>query len=123
MSDVVITVPKNFTHESAPGKVGLDAWLAEGDRAGELWSGKEWKFPCGWGKPDIEPGERVYIVCNGQLVGYAPLIRLEERERDGRWTWLLVRGGGAVNCTIDERIIGFRGCRERWWDREQERPW
>jgi hypothetical protein len=44
MSDVVVTVPKNFTHPSAPGKRGLAAWLAEGDPPGSEWSGTEWMF-------------------------------------------------------------------------------
>ena len=41
MSDVVVTVPKNFR---CCGKVGLAAWIAEGDAAGEKWSGEEWHF-------------------------------------------------------------------------------
>lgn len=31
MSDVVVTVPKNFTHPDFPGLRGLAAWIAEGD--------------------------------------------------------------------------------------------
>ena len=32
--DVVVTVPLSF---------GLDTWIAEGDAAGEEWSGEEWE--------------------------------------------------------------------------------
>lgn len=42
--DYVVTVPKSFTHPAAPGKRGLAAWIAEGDAAGEAWSGTEWMF-------------------------------------------------------------------------------
>ena len=34
MTDVVVTVPLSF---------GLDTWIAEGDAAGEPWSGKDWE--------------------------------------------------------------------------------
>lgn len=109
MSDVVVTVPKTF---------GLDHWIKEGDPAGSLWSGLEWGFYLGGPVPDVRPGERVYIVFNGKLRGYAPLIRLERTSRG----FALVRGGGAVACTIDRPIIGFRGFRYRTWDRADERP-
>ena len=114
--DVVVTVPKNFTHPCAPGLKGLAAWLAEGDPAGSEWSGIEWDFTTSGGRPQIEPGDRVYVVCEGKLVGYAPLIRVE---CDGsRVTF--IRGGGAVACTIAEPITGFRGWRYRFWNREDE---
>jgi len=118
--DVVVTVPKNFTHPSAPGKKGLAAWLAEGDPPGSEWSGDEWEFST-WGPtPDIKPGERVYVVCEGRLVGYAPLTELVA---GGGWgTVVFVRGGGAVACTIPEPVTGFRGWRYRWWDRSAEVP-
>lgn len=134
MADVVVTVPMNFTHSAAPGKKGLAAWLAEGDRPGETWSGNEWYFSCGQNMPNIVPGERVYVVCEGRLVGYAPLIRVELAvpsrgpvrgkvfQKRFRKTCHLVRGGGAVACTIDAPIIGFLGYRYRWWDRAIERP-
>ncbi len=109
MSDVVVTVPKWF---------GLDRWFAEGDPAGEPWSGQEWGFFLGGGVPDIKPGERVYVVFNAKLRGYAPLIRVERTIRG----CALVRGGGAVAVTIDRRILGFRGFRYRDWDRSEERP-
>lgn len=113
--DVVVTVPKTFEY---CGRTGLDGWIAEGDPAGEPWSGQEWGFYIGGARPKIEPGERVYVVYNGKLRGYAPLVRLEWDGRSG----LLIRGGGAQAVTIDERIRGFRGWRYRWWDREIERP-
>ena len=34
----------------------------------------------------------------------------------------ICRRGGAVACTIDEPIPGFRGLRKRWWRIEDERP-
>lgn len=108
MSDLVVTVPLSF---------GLTRWIDEGDAAGEPWSGELWDFGIGGGRPDIEPGERVYIVYNRKLRGYAPLVALEGGQR----RWFLVRGGGAVAVTIDEPIIGFRGWRRRWWDRADEK--
>lgn len=107
--DVVVTVPKSF---------GLDTWIAEGDAAGEPWSGQEWHFYLGGAVPNIQPGERVYVVYNGKLRGYAPLVRVE---RNG-WRLALVRHGGAVAVTIPEYIKGFRGWRKRWWDRSIETP-
>lgn len=108
MSDLVVTVPKSF---------GLDVWINEGDAAGDAWSGKEWHFYLGGNPPNISKGERVYIVYNGKLRGYAPLVRIE---RDG-YRFALVRHGGAVAVTVDEFIQGFRGYRYRWWERETER--
>jgi len=116
--DVVVTVPKNFRYETSP-RVGLGAWIDEGDAAGSEWTGQEWYFTI-WNPspPKIEPGERVYVVCNGKLRGYAPLIRLEVHDRAIQ----LVRGGGAVAVTLPGPVIGFRGWRYRWWDREIELP-
>lgn len=125
MSDVVVTVPKNFTHPAAPGKRGLAAWIAEGDAAGDPDSGQEWWFTTYGPIPAIEPGERVYIVCEGRLRGYAPLVKClydEESYCSGRARIAFVRSGGAVAVTIDEPITGFRGWRARWWDRADERP-
>jgi hypothetical protein len=110
MADLVVTVPKTF---------GWHRWIDEGDAAGQPWSGDLWDFGVAGGKPDITPGERVYIVHNGRLRGYAPLVELS---RAGPNYWYLVRGGDAVAVTIDETIIGFRGWRRRWWDRALERP-
>jgi hypothetical protein len=99
---------------------GLEDWIDEGDAAGEPWSGEYWDFGIGGGKPDIKIGERVYVVYNRRLRGYAPLVDLVQD--NGRPYWYLVRGGGAVAVTIDEPIIGFRGWRRRWWDYAIERP-
>lgn len=119
MTDVVVTVPKSFTHPCAPGKRGLQAWVAEGDAAGEPWSGTYWGFTIGGPVPkDITPGDRVYIVCEDRLRGYAPLV--EMRRDDGRVTF--VRGGDAVAVTLLGSITGFRGWRYRWWEREDEIP-
>lgn len=107
--DVVVTVPKSF---------GLDRWIAEGDAAGEPWSGKLWDFYIGGMRPDCYTGDRVYVVYNGKLRGYAPLVRLRWKRYSGSF----IRGGGAVAVTIDEYIRGFRGWRYRWWDRDIERP-
>lgn len=130
MSDIVVTVPKNFRYGNAA--PGLAAWLSEGDAPGEPWSGDLYEFGT-WGFcPDIRPGERVYVVCSGRIVGYAPLVALEfdgqvigprqpiPQKRQGRI--ILVRGGGAVASTIPQPVTGFRGWRRRWWDRAVERP-
>jgi len=112
--DVVVTVPKSF---------GLDQWIAEGDAAGEAWSGEEWHFYLGGHAPNIQKCERVYIVYNGKLRGYAPLVRVE-RYLDESGTipsYALVRHGGAVAVTIDQTIKGFRGVRYRWWNYEDEK--
>lgn len=125
MSDVVVTVPKTFTHPAAPGLRGLAAWIAEGDPAGEPHSGQEWMFTTYGPLPVIQPGERVYVVCEGRLRGYAPLIRClydQNSYRRGQARIAFVRGGDAVAVTIDEPIQGFRGYRLRWWDRDRERP-
>jgi hypothetical protein len=107
--DVIVTVPKSF---------GLDRWIAEGDPAGELWSGEEWHFYLWGALPDIQSGERVYVCYNGVLRGYAPLVRIDrEGSRYG-----LVRHGGAVAVTIPEYIKGFRGFRYRWWNTLLEVP-
>lgn len=118
MPDVVVTLPKRFTWSGAPGRTGLAAWLMEGDPAGEERSGEEYAFSIGKRRPRIEPGERVYIVHDGRLIGYAPLLRLDSCSP---WRCALVRGGGAIAVTIDEPISGFRGWRYRWWNRSLER--
>jgi hypothetical protein len=107
--DCAVTLPKSF---------GLARWIEEGDPAGERWSGEEWGFFLGGSPPKMDPGERVYVVFDGKLIGFAPLIRIQFTDRG----YALVRGGGAEAVTIDERIIGFRGFRYRWWKREDERP-
>ena len=108
--DVVVVVPKSF---------GLGTWIREGDPVGEPWSGEEWHFYL-WGyPPSIKPGERVYIIYNGALRGYAPLVRIDQFA-DGRYG--LVRHGDAVAVSIPEFIQGFRGFRYRWWGYDQEQP-
>lgn len=116
MSDVVVTVPKTFYFQ---GKTGLAAWVAEGDLPDEEWSGNDSHFYMGGSAPNINPGERVYIVCEGKLRGYAPLVRIE---RTGSYSFALVRRGGAVAVTISEPIRGFQGFRYVWWKREEEKP-
>ncbi len=110
MADVVVTVPKARWSE----------WVAEGDLPGESWSGLEYDFSLG-GRfiPEIEAGDRVYIVAHGRLRGYAPLVRLS-CYGDGEWA--LTRASGAVAVTIPEAIRGFQGFRYRWWQRAIEIP-
>lgn len=124
-TDYVVTVPIGFTHECAPGLKGLDAWIAEGDAAGDQDSGEEWWFTTYGTIPAFVPGCRLYVVCEDRLRGYAPITRImfdESRVRHGRAPLAFVRLGGAVAMTIPERITGFRGYRRRWWDRSQEVP-
>ena len=121
MADVVVTVPKNFTWEGTPYR-GLRAWCDEGDCAGDEWSGVLSNFHTGGGRPAIAVGERVYIVCEERLRGYAPLVELEFEPVRGKWGYVeFWRGGGAVAVTIDQKIVGFRGWRYRWWKRSAER--
>jgi len=107
--DVVVTVPKSF---------GLKQWIDEGDAAGDKYTGQLWDFYCGGGKPDIKVGERVYVVCEGKLRGYAPLVELLWNGSRGSF----VRGGNAVAVTIKKPITGFRGWRYRWWEYKDEMP-
>ena len=113
MSDVVVTLPKRF---------GLKQWVEEGDAAGASANlslfkiyNYYWKVPS---VPDIQEGERVYVVYDKHLIGYAPLTGIVV-SRNGVF---LVRQSGAEAVTIEQRIPGFRGYRYRWWDREDERP-
>lgn len=125
MSDAVVTVPMNFTHDRAPGLRGLDAWIAEGDEAGDEWSGQEWVFITYGPLLMPTPGSRLYIVCEDRLRGYAPITAIrydESRFRNGRAPIAFIRKGGAVAVTIDENIRGFRGWRSPWWPREHEVP-
>lgn len=120
MPDVVVTVPMTFRHPAAPNEKGLLAWIAEGDAAGTEWTGTEWEFTTAGPPPNIKPGERVYVVCEDRLRGYAPLIRLEGWDKRSPRYGAFIRGGGAVAVTISERIRGFRGWRYRWWRYSQE---
>lgn len=108
MADLVVTCPKDFFVE----------WIAEGDAAGEPNTGEEWGWFMGGTKPDVAPGDRLYVVAWGQLRGYAPVTRLE---RVGE-QWVICRRGDAVAVTIPMPIKGFQGWRRRFWDRELERP-
>ena len=109
MADVVVTVPKRFWAE----------WLDEGDLPGDEDLGELYDFYLWGAPPAILPGERVYIVAHGRLRGYAPLVEIGRGVNGG---YSLVRGGGAVACTIDEPIRGFRGWQYVWWDRADEKP-
>jgi hypothetical protein len=106
MSDVVVTVPK---------RLWLD-WIDEGDAAGDPPTGEEWGFFMGGSLPNIKPGERVYIVSHGRLRGYSPLTMVVRTERG----YALCREAGACAVTIVEQIMGFRGWRVPWWDRNAE---
>jgi hypothetical protein len=103
------------------------AWIAEGDAAGDPETGEEWAFYGHGCEPDIGPGERVYVVANGRLRGYAPLVRLAW-DLDGLGPAItfarlaFVRRGAAVAVTVPDRIVGFRGWRYRWWPRSAEVP-
>jgi len=109
--DIVVTLPESF---------GLDRWVAEGDAAGDPWSGQFWAWYLGGRPPTkIIPAERVYVVYKGSLIGYASLVRIDIFNEK---RYSLVRGGGAVAVTIDQKIKGFRGFRYRWWDRSEEKP-
>lgn len=142
MADVVVTCPARLWHD----------WLAEGDCAGDEPTGDEYAFTVGFGRPNIAPGERVYVVALGMLRGYAPLVRLEPWLKG----WALIRAGGAVPvtvpcpvgqgthpftcwdtgdagpccacesgvevCPLPARVPGFRAFRYRWWKREDEVP-
>lgn len=124
--DIVVTVPKNFRFGD---KRGLAAWLDEGDAPGSDWEddGENYHVYTTHGpKPDIKPGERVYVVCEGRLVGYAPLAAMEFTNKSGtsrQWGMIeLIRAGGAVACTLRGPVVGFRGWRKRWWNYEDEIP-
>lgn len=110
--DVVITVPQGL----------WASWLAEGELPESPGVGmyETYAYTIGRRPGDwVKPGCRVYVCAFGRLRGYAPLVAVEPWD-DRRWA--LMRRGGAVACTIDTEIPGFRGIRRRWWDRADERP-
>lgn len=108
--DIVVTLPR--------GK--LADWADEGDAAGDAPSGMYYAWHMGGHPPKrAKPGNRVYVVHDGRLIGYAPLQRVEKLPRGG---YNLIRGGDAVACTIEEPCNGFRGVKYRWWPRHSERP-
>lgn len=115
MSDVVVTVPKTFQYGQ---RTGLAAWIDEGDLPGQPWSGFESHFYLGGHPPHIAKGERVYVVCEGKLRGYAPLVRID-RISNG---FAFVRRGDAVAVTLADPIQGFQSFRYRWWEYEDEIP-
>lgn len=109
--DIVVTVPKRRWRE----------WVGEGDLPGDPTSGYESHFTLA-PTPELQPGERVYVVAHGRLRGYAPLVRVEKRCTLFPGRSCLVRRGGAVAVTIAGPMGGFRGWRYRWWNRSEEVP-
>lgn len=111
MVDLVGTCPKDFWPE----------WIAEGDAAGDPYTGEEWGwYTRGWRINQIEIGERFYVVAHGRLRGWAPVSGFAINAAGERQA--IGRRGGAVACTIAEPIPGFRGLMSRWWSREDEIP-
>ena len=110
MTDYVVTVPKGIWRD----------WIAEGDAAGDPETGEEWGFTVGYKPPGLKPGDRLYIWAHGRLRGYAPVTRVVWNERTAKW--VICRRGGAVAVTIPQTGRGFRGARQRWWERSEERP-
>jgi len=108
MSDIVVTVPKRL----------WDEWIEEGSLPEDEESGDEYAYWLGGSPPHVRPRDRVYICAHGKLRGYAPLTRIIHKPGGG---FGLCRRGGAVACTIDEPIPGFRGFRYVWWPRDAER--
>lgn len=103
MVDLVGTCPKDFWLE----------WIAEGDAAGDPYTGEEWSWYTQHSLiRAIQPGDRFYVVAHGLLRGWAPVTRITNSA--------ICRRGGGVACTINEPIPGFRGLRKRWWSREME---
>ena len=124
-TDYVVTVPMNFTHTCAPGCKGLDAWIAEGDAAGDAETGEEWWFTTYGVLPVFQDGCRLYVVCEDRVRGYAPITRImfdESSVRHGKAPLAFVRRGRAVAVTINQVVRGFRGYRRRWWERSEEVP-
>ena len=106
--DLVVTVPMHL----------WDEWIEEGDAAGEPPTGEEWGFYLGGAPPPFVDGARLYIVSHGRVRGYAPITRVVSTDR----LFVVCREGGAVACTIEQPVRGFRGWRYRWWSNEEERP-
>jgi hypothetical protein len=103
--DLVGTCPRGFWRE----------WIAEGDAAGSPETGEEYAW---WTRSRVvlklQSGDRFYVVANGKLRGWAPVVRvIYDPETD---EFGVCRKGGAVACTIPEKIKGFQGVRKRWWD-------
>ncbi len=112
--DVVVTVPKSF---------GWQKWLDEGDCAGDPETGNLSWFLVSRRPAKIEIGDRVYVVYNGTLRGYAPIVGTPSTvDHRNEVKHYLLRKGGAVAVTIPDSCPGFRGFRYRWWDRNEEIP-
>lgn len=110
MVDLVGTCPKDFWQE----------WIAEGDAAGEPETGETWGWYTRHSRAAmIRPGDRFYVVAWYRLRGFAIVVSVG---RTGDGGWIIERRGGAVACTINEFIPGFRGLRDRWWDSDAEVP-
>jgi hypothetical protein len=109
VTDICVTVPARLWAE----------WLAEGDLPGSE-AEYESHFWVPRPLPKIAPGDRVYIVAQGALRGYAPLVRTETYCALNPGRACLLRAGGAVAVSIPEEIRGFRGWRYRFWDRADE---
>lgn len=105
--DLVVTVPKDRWLE----------WIEEGDAVGTPPSGETWGFYVS-GKPDIQEGDRLYVVAWGRLRGYAPVTGVQRAQNQ----WAILRKGGAVAVTIPAEVKGFRGYQKPWWGREEEVP-
>lgn len=112
MADIMVTVPQGRWLN----------WLAEGDLPGDPpeESGL-WDFKCNSigssdrARSQFAQDARVYVVAFDRVRGYAPLVRYEN--------WSLVRAGGAVACTVPEKIPGFMAHRfVDFRDREQPFP-
>lgn len=108
MGDLVVTVPKTEWSN----------WLAEGDWAGYPATGTEYVFMMYGKKPNISPGNRLYVVAHERLRGWAPVVAVRHRIIGERTQWGVFRRGGAVACTLPERIKGFRGFRYPWFQRD-----
>jgi hypothetical protein len=113
--DIVATCPKRF----------WEKWLKEGDCAGDTISPsihvEYYWFTKSRAVLKLHSGDRLYIVCNGKLRGWAPIVRIISDSSNTEFG-IVRRRGGAVACTISEEIPGFRGLRKRWWDRDDEVP-
>lgn len=119
--NLVVSVSKTFWRE----------WIAEGDAAGDSPTGTEWGYFMGGRKPNIQAGDRLYIVAHGMLRGYAPVTRLTTSTGQlvGSDTilppfekWCICREGNAVAVTVHQKIKGFQGWRYVWWKTEDEIP-
>ncbi len=109
--DLVATCPRGFWKE----------WIAEGSCAGDPETDVEYAwYTKSRAVLKLEKGDRLYIVAHGKLRGWAPITRIISDDDVSEFG--ICRRGGAVACTIPEKIPGFQGLRKRWWDRSQEIP-